>query len=403
MWWSPSLRRYILARTQVYVTISAWVASESLKDYLIDELASGWPVWVHLASEEHGVVVTGYEEDKGKITFHINDPGKGIIKRAWEDIRGFWNFNDLYTTAVIPSGKRETPALTVSVLGELVGDDLAQDEGLIFTSPMSKKAPFHQGNIRFSWYDPKTTEKGFISRDGFGVGVKAIPKYYSMELNLRIADTRFSGDQTLKAHTTIKNEKGDIALDDPGDLSPQSRGVHNVLIKKDLTLKNEGAYQLSTDLLDQNALVRDVLRIPIQFDKGISLSAILNGQKVALEWAEYPYPEDFDDYEIYWFEPKGKYWKSVGKVPKGTNKSEFSCSNCSESNPNYYAVVVMKDRNVVVTSDVAETRKGEEGDVTIPDPAWEKCSIFILIMYTRTKTNFGKAIWKNWRRLAGRG
>ena len=355
MWWSPSLRGYIRARTQVYGTMSAWVISESLKNYLIYEITLGRPVWVHLASEEHGVVFTGYEENNGTITFHINDPANGIIQRTWENIYNSWNFIHIYTTAVIPSLKVPPPALTVSVLGESVDNNGAQDDGLIFISPMSKKAPFGRGNIRFSWYDPKTTEKGFISHDGSGVGVKAIPKYYSMDLNLRIADMRFSGDQAMRTHTKIANATGNIGLEDQTNFTTLRRGVQNVLIKKDLAITAEGAYQFSADLLDQNSLaVQDVLRIPIQFNKGITLTATLKDQKVALEWKEYPYPEDFGGYQIYRLEPIGNYWKSIGKVPKDTTKSEFSCTDCSESDPYYYAIAVMKGSDVVITSDVVK-------------------------------------------------
>lgn len=355
---NPRFRYYYLTRG-FWVGTSVWTSPDSLKNYLIEQLSDSpaRPVWLAMSSEQHDIVVTGYEENSGVITFFVNDPAQGIGTRSWDNIKSKWGSNDPYLTMVISSDKQPPPAIAASVLPVgVVGNQAA---GLIFASPISKRVAYSSSNIRFTWYDETIMDKGFMGNNGTGTRIRAIPHYYFMQLNLRVADTRVSGDPALVAHTTIKNSSGKTELDDLTNFSIVAGQVVNVLVQKDLPSTLEGHRTLSTDLVEQQSLVpQDVLRIPIEFDDGIGLSASIKDQKVVLEWPNYPYKEDFDSYGIYCVDAENS--QRNGEFDSDKREKWCDADKCTRTidpslcKSNYYAVIVKNGSDPVITSDVVQ-------------------------------------------------
>jgi hypothetical protein len=406
-WSYPS---YIKMATQVSPYRDFFYSEESLKRFIINTLNGPvkWPIILVFNQEGggHVLVITGYEITDGNLTLYVHDSDRGMGKRSFSgggrDITSHQGRFLYYVGVIRPekAGFQPPNAYALNVLGE-------KNLGLIFTSPLAvdQNTPFDDGNIRFSWFNPETEKTGFRRNDGKGPAVTAIPKYYGMELNLRVADGRWKpsgnvvGATTLKIETKMIEAGGKIAFEEPNaNVTVAREDVVKHVLERDHVSDSGGIYTLSAKIYESGSSQGagptdplDVLSIPdIQLNEGILLTCSLKGQKASLSWTAYPDQADVDGYQIF-SRRQNLAWQSLGRVPKDKTTFEADCSDCSETKPAYFAVAVMKEDQVVITSDIVEAKKGEEGDVTIPDPCLGKVLNLHLNNLYQEKNKFWKS------------
>ena len=305
---------YIFGKTGKYPQIQPWVDDGSLRDYLKKQIMDKkQPVFLGMPYPRmHVVLAVGYEVDSyGSHIIYYHDPANiledGIFpcnmyfSQNWDILKRelFWvKGTGLCTTAIIPSDS--APAKKPITVSTLFDDD--HREVLAFVSPLESnmKDVDSLDRISFHWYDEGRKGYGFISHNGKGMMVDAIPNYYKMDLRVQLANAYLEKNTqvVVKWELVASGHSGEKIVDIP-------KKTIQLITFTDLDLKTlNGTWALNVEVLDSNSRITyDEFSIDIDFDEGIRLrgSVINENSKevVKLTWNEYPYSGDFDYYYVY--------------------------------------------------------------------------------------------------------
>jgi hypothetical protein len=326
----------------------------------------------------HQVVVLGYITDStGNISrVIIHDPDESMYKsERWAHISRPWAFETVHTRVIENIAPRYTDGISINVLSRKEG--LEEKQGVTFKSPMNNEINrrhfFRNGDIRFGWCRSETKEHGYVSHDGTGITVGAIPNYYAMKLNLRVANTNSSRDAVynpsqlkVKWYMTKMTGSGGTAENYSGEHTDHAVGTlvsAKFKFRQDSFQDLEGDYLLHVTASDQaGEKIYDEFSISLSFDKGIKLSVekgpddqAPSKQVVKLTWTAFS--GDFDKYEVFRRYSVTSDWTSIGEVSKDTTKYSDDDSRSLLEDEVYYGVVAKKGKKIIITSNMAKLEK----------------------------------------------
>ncbi len=373
---------YIKTRVNVYPERSAWISSDSLRQYLKNKIDAGYPVILYMTSESHAVLVVGYEDDaNGSVTaLIIHDPQNSGVRsmyyrRTWNDIVANWGATTFYYTAVINDTPRSLSdrSPVINLLGHK--EESPGRPGLKFLSPMRRRADINAREIAFNWYDANVNGYGFMAavlRPGQPrqeLPVASIPSYYCMDVDPRVSNSDplniFNAKLDVLMVKETDPDAGLSVFDQEKLQAIPANTIDNVSFGPSNQLNIEGKYYLKIWLKNQqDDSVLDTITIPqIVFDKGITLEGspeTAGTQKaVKLKWTLYE--SDFDSYVIYRFDAALKKWREVKgseSLEKTSLEYTIVCENtndtCFTGEKNVFGLAVVRDGVILITSDVIE-------------------------------------------------
>jgi hypothetical protein len=371
-------KSYLRSTTNGSPALSFFLLDWSLQRHVRQQIDAGRPILMGITHMGHQVVVLGYITDStGNISrVIIHDPDESMYKsERWAHISRPWAFETVHTRVIENIAPRYTDGISINVLSRKEG--LEEKQGVTFKSPMNNEINrrhfFRNGDIRFGWCRSETKEHGYVSHDGTGITVGAIPNYYAMKLNLRVANTNSSRDAVynpsqlkVKWYMTKMTGSGGTAENYSGEHTDHAVGTlvsAKFKFRQDSFQDLEGDYLLHVTASDQaGEKIYDEFSISLSFDKGIKLSVekgpddqAPSKQVVKLTWTAFS--GDFDKYEVFRRYSVTSDWTSIGEVSKDTTKYSDDDSRSLLEDEVYYGVVAKKGKKIIITSNMAKLEK----------------------------------------------
>jgi hypothetical protein len=315
------------------------------------------------SSKAHVVLVAGYEVKGGEPYLYIHNPEKSDTMyqvRSWDDIVSKWVNTAVYYAFVIPANAVSLKPITVYTLSK---DDAGNS--LAFVSPMEDDPTKELSNYRtvFNWYDGTTTEPAFLTHNGEGMRVNAIPNYYKMDLRLNLAN---ASENTVNVKLEWRLSKtGGGGRTYSGEmettLAPQSvKNGTSLKFFQDGFTDAVGDYDLYVEVYDLDSYkTSDDFYIQIAFDEGIKLRAERKTNQsgktdVELTWDALG---GFDGYyQAFKRTASSSSWQSFARVDP-PNPNQATDNNYNEPDDTSYAVLARKDNKFFITSDVVKLKK----------------------------------------------
>jgi len=349
------IEEYLFNQTGVTPEIKSFslFSRDELKKYLIDQiLVNKEPVFLGfqgIKSAQHVVIVVGYEKTDTTEVFYVHNPDLGIVydKKTWQEIESDSGVFKHNRVIVIPGANTHysSKAITINLLPP---EFIIQT--LWFKSPLEDMLPSDgpKPSINFNWYDETTKKYGFMSNNGDnGMTVEQIPNYYSMQLNVQVAnaDTQGGSDSVILKYVLMKKSNRDIFQYEAQNF-PLPAGISKTIQFKLGNLKMfDGDCELQVIISNQdNTEIYDQFTIDVAFNQGIQLTVDeqqvinTNDKKITtLRWNAIS--GNFNEYVIYKRTASTAQWTMLASVPKSVN--EYTDIQYDRTQQTYYAVAAI--------------------------------------------------------------